>query len=206
MKKCFPFFILSLFLLNFSFAQDAKKIQIYLSGGVSIPASPSEFKDFWSLGFNGGGGVGYIFSPIFSANVYFDYNSMTLNEDKFLEELGATSMGLSIDGGAVNIITVMVNVKTTLIAKPQSVSPYLKAGLGLLSLSATDVTFSYMGESFTQEVDVSEEAFGVLFGGGIDFPVSLNVLIFVEGNYGIGFTEDESTGYITIKGGVIILL
>jgi hypothetical protein len=130
---------------------------------------------------------------------------MSLNEDEFLDDLGAPS-GVSIEGGAVNIITVMANVKGNLIAKPKSVSPYFKAGIGLFSLSATDITVSFMGMSATESVDLSEEAFGLTFGGGIDFPVSPTVLIFVEANYTVGFTEDESTSFIPIKGGVLILL
>jgi opacity protein-like surface antigen len=205
MKKFLPFFVLALFLLNFSFAQDARKIQIILSGGISIPSSPTEFTDYWNLGFNGGGGIGYIFSPNFSANAYFDFNTMSLNEDKFLNDLGAPP-GVSIEGGSINVITVMANVKGNLITKPKSVSPYFKAGIGLFSLSATDVTVSYQGQSQTVSVDASEEALGIIFGGGIDFPVSPTVLVFVEGNYCVGFTEDESTSFIPIKGGVIILL
>jgi len=205
MKKYLLLLIIPTLLINLSFAQDAKKIQLFLSGGISIPSSPTEFTDYWNLGFNGGAGIGYVFSPNFSANAYFDFNTMALNEDNFLGDLGAPS-GVSIDGGSINIITVMANVKGNLIAKPKSISPYFKVGIGLFSLSATDVTVSYMGVSMTESLDASEEALGLIFGGGIDFPVSPNILIFIEGNYCVGFTEDESTSFIPIKGGLIILL
>ena len=191
---------------SLSFSQGGgrdKKAELYIGGGLSFPMSPEEFSDYWSMGFNAGGGVGYRFGPNFSGNAYFSYNSFSLDEDEFL---GGTSSEVDISGGTVSIILVTANLKALLIADPRQVTPYLLAGLGLFSLSVSDVTISYMGYEYSGDTSDSESAFGIVFGGGVDIPVSPTIKVFLEVGYAIGFTEEESTGYLPVKGGLIILL
>jgi opacity protein-like surface antigen len=203
-KKLFSIFFVVLLLCSLSFSQD-KKAELYIGGGLSFPMQPEEFSDFWSMGFNFGGGLGYIFSPNFSGNAYLSYNTFGLNDDEFLETLNAPS-GVTLSGGSVSIIVVTANIKALLIANPNQVTPYLLAGVGLFSLSTSDVTVSYQGSQQTGNTSNSESALGLVFGGGVDIPVSPTLKIFLEIGYAMGFTEGESTGYLPIKGGLIILL
>ena len=157
------------------------------------------------MGFNLGGGIGYRFGSNVSGNAYFSYNSFPLNENKFLDDLNAPS-GVNISGGSASVILFTTNIKALLIANSQQVSPYLLVGIGLFSLSTSDATVSYMGTQIPVNSSNSESAFGILFGGGIDIPVSPTIKIFLEAGYTLGFTKGESTGYLPIKSGLVILL
>lgn len=182
-----------------------KKAELYIGGGLSFPMSPEIFSDYWSMGFNFGGGIGYKFGRNISGNAYFSYTSFPLNESKFLDDLNAPSE-VNISGGSASVILVTANIKALLIANPNQVTPYLLSGLGLFSLSTSDVTVSYQGYQQIANTSNSESAFGIVFGGGVDIPVSPTIKVFLEIGYVIGFTEGESTGYMPVKGGLCILL
>jgi len=183
------------------FAQH-KKVELYIGGGLSFPMSEG-FSDMWSMGFSAGGGVGYRFGSNISGNANLSYSSFPIDEDKFLA--GAPS-GVEISGGSVSVVLVTANLKVLLIANPQEVSPYLIGGIGLFSLSVSDVTVSYLGTTVTANTSASESALGIVFGGGVDIPVSPSLKIFLEAGYVMGFTEGDSTEYLPLKGGIIFLL
>ena len=41
-------------------SNQGKKIQLYANTGFSKPNNPNTFIDFWNIGYNIGGGVGYV--------------------------------------------------------------------------------------------------------------------------------------------------
>ena len=182
-----------------------QKIEVHLIGGVSFPSQPDQFTDYWNFGYNIGGGFGYRFSRTFSSSVLLNYNNFPFNEGKLLRELGIEGMGIEVDGGSSIIITLSGSVKARFIDDPNSFSPYLVGGMGYFKLATSDVklTYGYQSETIKSE---SESAFNILFGGGIEVPIGMNKYFFFELNYGLGFTNENYTGYIPVKLGFIILL
>lgn len=182
-------------------AQGTNKLEFYCNSGISFPAAPDEFTDYWRMGFNFGGGIGYSVTPNLTLIGYFDFNGFRFDDDKFLRDYGFSGYGISISGGEASIITFSGNLKATLQTRPSQVRPYFCGGIGLFKLSIGDVTVYGPGGSATAEGD-SETAFSVLFGAGIDFAIGERMDLFIEGRYVIGFTEDESTQMFPIKLGI----
>lgn len=182
-------------------AQDISKLEIYLNSGISFPLQPDEFADYWGVGFNFGGGVGYSINPNLSFVGYFDYNRFGFDEESLLRDYGLAGYGILITGGEASSMTLSGTLKASLLTPPAQVCPYLYGGIGTSWISIGDVTISYLDESITVQGE-SESAFSVLVGAGIDFVIARRMDLFIEGGYAIAFTEGESTGIFPFKVGI----
>jgi len=185
--------------------EKVKRVSIYLGGGIALPMSPSSFSDFWSMGYSFGGGLGYAFSPSLAFVGQVDYNNFALDGDAILEQSGFGGMGISISGGSASIFSISGNLRANLIPTPNSLSPYFIGGIGYATVSTGDFTLSGGGQSIT-EGGFSESHMSVLFGVGLDIPASEALDVFLEGKYGIVFTEDQTSNYIPLRAGVKIKL
>jgi len=184
-----------------AFGQGTNGLELYLNSGISFPSNPDEFADYWSTGFNFGGGAGYSVDPNLTLVAYFDYNDFNFDDERFLEDYGFTGYGISITGGEASSITLSGNLKVTLLPSPEPVRPYLLGGVGWTRISIGDVTIYGPGGSVTVEGE-SETAFSVLLGAGIDFTLTEGMDLFIQGGYSIAFTEEESTEIFPVKLGI----
>ena len=200
-KIIFNIFLLLVTAVNV-FAQEPNKVELYGNSGISFPAGPDEFSDYWKMGFNLGGGIGYPLTPNFVLIGYFDFNSFKFDDDAFLEDYGLGGSGLSVSGGEASVITLSGNLKINLQTSSSQARPYLIGGIGLFKLSVSDMTIYDRFGGFAKTEGDSETAFSVLLGAGIDFAVGERMDLFFEGKYAIGFTEDESTQVLPIKLGL----
>ena len=144
--------VVSIMLLVFALATTTLsseiKPAIYVGGGMSMPLSPDFFKDYWKMGFGGGGGVGFAFSPVVEVGANFAYSSFALDEDKFLAAAGLTSeimdlynISVDISGfdmSAMEFLAYLIGVATSLVG-------------GLIFLSGREVKPSEV-ESIESEV------------------------------------------------------
>ena len=203
MKTCYFVIVFFVFLSSITFSQD-KKAEIFINGGISIPLSPEAFSDYWSMGYNIGGGAGYRFLPNLSGSLSLGYNSFAFNEEGFLESVGLSGYGVDVDGADATILMVTANVKFSL-APTAPLSPYLIGGIGFSNVTTEDISFSYLGQIYAEEGS-SESTFGAIIGAGVDIPVSPIVALFLEVDWGLATTEGDVTGYVPVKGGVLILL
>lgn len=197
----------SIFLSN-NYSQtnsEYQNIEVQLIGGISFPSQPQEFNDYWRLGYNVGGGLGYRFTSLLSTSILFNYNNFPFNDGKFFKDLGIEGYGVEAEGGSTIIITVTAVAKARLTGEYNKLSPYLLGGIGYFSLTATDLVLSYGFQSETIKSE-SESAFSFLFGGGLEVPIGMNKYFFIELDYGLGFTKEDYTGYIPVKIGFILLL
>jgi hypothetical protein len=106
----------------------------YASVGLSIPAGPDEFTDYWDLGYNFGGGLGLPLNQSFSIVGYVEYNALGLDEDAYIGS--AYPYINSVDGGDVSIFILSGNVKASLVPAPSTIRPYFSGGIGRLRLLA----------------------------------------------------------------------
>lgn len=183
-----------------TWSQTEKSTAIFFDSGLSFPSKPKSFSDYWKMGFNFGVGISFPLSGSISLIGSIDYNTFSFDEDNFLKSNGFTGTGLSVTGSSASIFTIMGNVKVLLNSTPNTASPYITGGLGLFSVSTSDATLAYQGQTVTVDGD-SESAFSLLIGAGIEIPAGTSIF-FIEGKYSIGFTKNESTSYIPIKIGI----
>lgn len=202
--KGFYYLLAFLFVLTSITFSQPRKAEVFVSGGMAVPLTPQGFSDFWTAGYNISGGAGYRFSPNISGNASLNYSSMAFDDEAFLTSLGLSGLGLTVSGADVSIILVTANVKFSLVPKA-SISPYLTGGVGFFNISADNPTVSYQGYTITGQ-GYSEGALSAVVGAGVDIPVSPTVSVFLEVDWGMGFTEGDVTGYMPAKGGLLILL
>ncbi len=195
------FFVTLSILAIFTTACIAQEVEspvtLYVNGGLAIPTNPQSFSDYWNMGFDVGGGLGYAFTPSVALTASFDYNRFGLNADKF----GVSGYGISITGGEASILTFMGNAKLSVPLESSPVTPYMLAGAGVFHLSINDVNVSGYGSSLTMSSD-SETDFAVQFGAGIDIQAAEKTSLFLQIGYGLGFTKGDKTGEFPLKAGV----
>ncbi len=186
-------------------SQGARRPLYFLGGGLSVPSAPDIFSDYWQTGFNFTGGIGYPVTPSVAVLGTVGYNAHPFDEDGFLSDIGLSGYGVDVDGGKATLLTVFAALRVNLVS-PQAeavASPFFFGGIGMTRLSLSDVSVSYLGQSYGLD-GPSETALGVGFGGGVDMRVAANVYLFVQGLYSIGFTDDESTHAFPISVGILI--
>ncbi len=177
-------------------------LNVYLGGGGAIPLDPTEFTDFWELGYNAGAAVGYSFGSGLELIAGIDYSTFSLDGDALLDDLGTFGADIDISGGDITMLSLGAGLKFN-IGKGGSFSPYLIGMGGIFTLSISEVTVSSDGLSESAEFEDDETAFGAAFGGGFEMGISSSANLFVESTYRIAFTEDESTKYLPIRIGLV---
>jgi opacity protein-like surface antigen len=180
------------------------KTHLLMSAGVSLPGSPQLFRDYWSMGFGGGAGIEYAIGPVASIGGSVEYNGFRFDSEKFLAQFGFGGLGVEVSGGNISAVVVAANVKAMLGTTPGVATPYLTAGMGIMSVSSSDVVVTYQGSSSKTSVD-GETAFGITGGAGLEIPAG-SAWIFVEAKYGVGFTKGESTGIWPLRAGLKLAL
>jgi len=183
-----------------SFCQDYNNV--YIGAGLSFPESPTEFSDYYKMGFNVGGGVGFALSPTFAIVGDFSYHNFSFDDSNFLSSFGLNNLGINISGGATSVYTITGNLKVSLNQGPGVVVPYLIGGVGYVNLSTSDVMVSGNGSAVSVPGN-SESDFYAQVGAGVDFLVAPTTGIFVEGKYAIAFTSGSNTAFLPIRVGVI---
>jgi outer membrane protein W len=175
-------------------------------GGVAFPIMPSEFKNYYKMGYTVGGDVGYAITPALSIMITFDYTSLGFDLDGVLKDLGVQMIpGLTVSGADATILQASVAEKFRFIASSSSASPYLLASVGYFRLSVSDVTAKYQSLQMTVP-GTTESAFGAFGALGVDLPIGPMAFVFVQGGFAIGFTKGQSTGTLPVKAGVGVKL
>ena len=194
--------IFTLLFTVIAFTQDDNKPELSIGGGLSLPSKPEIFSDYWKMGFNFGGGFAFPFTPSLSFITIVDYSRFAFDEEKLLENFGFLGYGIEIKVGSASIVTVTENLKASFNPGSNAISPYFIGGMGLFSVSTSEVKVSVPSYGISETIKgQSESAFALQFGFGIDIPTDETTKIFIECKYCIGFTEEESTHFFPIRAG-----
>lgn len=166
----------------------AKKASIFANSGLSFPSAPKGFSDSYNMGWNLGAGLEYSVLPLslISIRGTFDYNNFPLDTDD-----------PNIEGGNAGIILISGAMKVAPPLPGLPLKPYLLGEVGYFQFSIADITSG----GIRLPTGYSKAALSLAFGAGVDFSFIPLIDLFVEGNYVIGFTEDENTTYFPIKVG-----
>ncbi|MBN2369679.1 MAG: outer membrane beta-barrel protein [Vicinamibacteria bacterium] len=187
--------------------------EAWIGGGLAMPQRPDTFKDYAKVGFGLEGGVGYKISPRLIIGVSAEYNrfspDMATLEAEALHFVDVTTFDVSVDINGGNASIVGASAYTRLLLASQGAQPYVVARAGLARYKTSDATVrytvEYLGLTTSDSVTLdggSETALKIVAGAGVDVPVGETSKLFFEAAYNFGFTEEESTGHISVRAGL----
>ncbi len=179
----------------------------YIMGGYSFPTKQQITHDYVKKGFQVGGGFGWSTSPTIYFTTMIEVHSFLYDRAGLLNTVGlqdANTIGFTDDGG-LTIVSFSVNgrflaypIEATTIAVP-----YFTGGVGYMLVTPAKVRIINVGRAQTIQAN-RKSAFSILFGCGVDVPLSRTYGLFVEGKYVIGFTQDVNTEFIPVRVGIRI--
>ena len=164
---------------------------------------PEPLKSVYGTGYGGGAHLDINLPMVFGIRVAADYTTYAPDNDKFRTVLAnlnnAVASDFEIDGGRFNIFSISANAKFGL---PTPVlSPYLTGGIGVASVSTSDLTIKYQGVPYTAAPGSSSATRTSLnIGAGVD--LNLILTIYLEAKYTVIFTEGESSSFVPVSLGV----
>lgn len=205
--------VLMLFACAVVFARTPGSYSLGGFGGLSLPQGPDEFKDYFKSGIGFGAEFKYNINEKMSLVGSFASLPFKFNEDKMAEEVAGVvgdEIEVNIEGGGLKYNVIQANLLMYLSQPEASTGFYLTGGGGYYmgkSQNPDKVEITYMGQTLDitdmlEGEEESENDLGVNFGAGLELAMGTSMNLFVEGKYHIVFTEDESTKFITLMGGL----
>jgi len=178
--------------------------------GIAIEAFQASIKDYYSIGYGGGGHFDVNFMPALTTRMNIEYYSFASDKDKLKQQL-APLYGVQpgditgLSGGTIGVFIVSLNAIGR-VPTGTNVSPYGLFGLGIHSISLSDLSGSAFGQTGTltaEDLGVKTGTkFGLNFGVGVDMRVARGVNLNLEFKYVLVFTEDETNAAMPIMVGV----
>ena len=148
-----------------------------------------KYDDTWGIN----GKIGYKVNPYFSVELALEYLS-GFNYNQTVR-VGATPVTLDSD---IDIFTAIIAAKIYPIQG--MIKPYFTLGLGVMRASI-DATASAPGYLTSTGSDDETDPCGKV-GIGVDYFVSQNVSLNLEGAYTFGFNDLDDVRYFTVSAGV----
>ncbi len=170
-------------LLTTAEAQTVKKYDFSIAGGIAIPNSPSVFQDYWKYTYHASGGFGYRLSPKLMLTILGEYYALVFNESTGTKENASSSMV----AGFVNLRYAFSVINTK-----QKFYPYILGGAGVMNMAISSLTNAVVSKTLPPEQSV----FALDGGVGIDYRISTNTFLFLEGRATMAFVSGGS--YVTL--------
>ena len=191
----------------------AQDFVVYVDGGVSFPAAPPEFSDFWKTGFAIGGGVGVRLTPFWEIVTSAHYQRFPADEEGqidglLLEGPGGVLEIASIDGRDAETIALLMEVRVHPGSPESSIDPFLAFGSGFCRVATTDamVRPADPGYAPIPILGDTDSALAATIGGGLGYRVAPGWQIVLESIYTIAFTDQSSTEFLPLRLGVAIAM
>jgi hypothetical protein len=205
MKHILTFLILLALSVSSANAQLTSFKRAYLTTGVSFPASPDQFYDYWKPGYGATVGLEYQLALQYSLVVAAEYDRFGFDSDRFFKRLKLEGGDYSVSGAAGTIMMLSGNLHY-LVPGYEWLRPSFVGGIGILFTSTGQATVNYAG---TKETRGSHSSMVVCvpFGLRLAKSYSNNIDIVLDLQYVIGLTkaQDVNSNYSTMKIGVAIV-
>lgn len=180
-------------------AETELRPKIFVSGGVAVPAKPSEFTDGYNIGFGSGIGIGVEVNRTITVLANFNLDYFDLDESRFRDDHGLPP-GIAVEGGGITTLYVSAGIRVNMPWLPTgSVDPYVLGGGGFFRSQLDIIVTDALMRTVSHE---PEDGYGLHVGGGTDFPVSSRLDVFLEAYYVVAVGDSSRTGYVAIRVGV----
>ena len=192
MKKVLVSILLSLVASLPVFTQDStssgKKPEFRISGGLSIPSLPHDFRQYYKTGYNVGLAYGYTFEPgDFGYSTVFasvEHNRFYFNLIGWEQDHGKIRKVYASWNSSTSMTNLMLNDKGTLTKPHQSVAPYFLIGIGYIRVQTDAVEIT--GDTIATIDASSESSISYSLGTGFDIAANDHLGFFVEWRFLIG--------------------
>ncbi len=165
-------------------------------------------KELYGFGFGGGVHVDFNLPLLIAFRLQGDYVTFGLNQDKFKSLIAnanpnSNPVDYTIDGGRLNILSVHANAKVNPFPIP-IISPYITGGVGMASVSQSDVTIKHPTLTFnTIPGGKAETNFSANLGLGADLNLVV-VKLYLEARYTWIFASGGTSTYVPVSLGVTL--
>lgn len=191
------------FFLTVGYAQLTSPDQFMINAGMSIPAAPEQFSDFWNDGFHIGVNSLYTARYPYVGKLSLEYNRFSFDESQLNKKLDMTSGTATVSGAGSTIVRFSTGMNYYFQADPMF-EPFVSAGLSLSYLSISEATVTYPYSVKTQGSSY-KIYIGGSFSGGVSHSLSKDLDLVLSIDRVMGFKKDKSinTDYFTITIGAL---
>jgi hypothetical protein len=177
------------------YLQVPHRFQIFMDGGIALPAGPGLFNDFWNTAFNFGFGGGMVIFPWLEVNGTYNSLSFANNDIQSKEKVGYQGVK-DLVGGTVH--TKMYYGSARFIAVPHArTNPYIELGVGGFSTKADDLTIEGVVRNTMTPVS------GMCFVPSIGIQYSMNErwTAYSKYTYALNLNSDFAPGDLLLPAG-----
>ena len=121
----------------------------HLAAGLTFPASPDQFYDYWKQGFQISGGAEFSSQTRFIQFITAEVNYFAFDEQRFLKRIGIENSNTPISGAGTYIFGLTYLIRYPFI-EYQSYRPTFFAGLGVTDILRSTATIDYLNDPITQ--------------------------------------------------------
>ncbi len=199
--KRFPFILLVLVVLG-STTNAGGLIGFGVQATGAALNVPEPLKTVYGTGYGGGVHLDINLPMVFGIRIAADYTTYAPDNDKFrtavADYTGRNVSGIELDGGRFNIFSISANAKFGL--PTPVISPYLTGGVGVASISMSDLTVKYQGLPIPSPNVSTGTKTALNIGAGVE--LNLVLTLYLEAKYTVIFTDGESSSFVPVSLGV----
>lgn len=174
-----------------------------VGSGVVLPMGPDAFSNLWKSGFGLNGGVHYCLDAgqRVSLRAMVGYERLSHRTNDGI--LGAANSGarLQVIEGSGSILHLDLNLKISPRQTEGRVVPYAIGGPGFVRV-AQDARFVRQN-GLAEQVNLADTNLGWALGVGADVILERDLIVFVEGQYTMVFTDQAGARFMPFRLGVM---
>ncbi|MBI5267359.1 MAG: outer membrane beta-barrel protein, partial [candidate division Zixibacteria bacterium] len=178
-------------------AQIPTPFSLYAGGAVSLPQSPTEFKDSFKSGFHGMVGFGWKLMPNFQAVGKIELHSFGFD----FTQGGLATAYPALTGGSTRIWMFGADGRYSLGLPAAPFKPFGLAGIGLAKVDQTDFSGDPLATSFNALIPSSQSKVYWNIGAGFEFKGTPLFGLFAQVRYVSIATEGSASTFVPITVG-----
>jgi opacity protein-like surface antigen len=198
MKKLFLALAVLVAFASLAGAQVPTPFSLYAGGAVSMPQSPSAFKDAFKSGYHGSVGFGWKLMPSFQAVAKAELHSFGLD----FTETGLATSNPNLTGGSNRVFMFGVDGRFSVGVPAAPLKPFVLAGVGLAKVDQTDFSGDPLATSLNSLMPESQSKMYWNIGAGIELKGTPLFGLFAQVRYVSIATDGESQSFIPITLGL----
>jgi hypothetical protein len=198
MKKLFLALIILIAFGVSASAQIPTPFSLYAGGAISLPQSPSGFKDGYKNGLSGMIGFGWKLMPNLQAVAKAELHSFKVDFD----QQGLATSYPALTGGTNNMWMFGVDGRYSLGLPAAPIKPFVIGGLGLASISQTDFAGDPLATSLNAVMPTSQSKMYWNIGAGVELKGTPLMGLFAQVRYVSVATDGEASNFVPITLGL----